>query len=138
YWKDKLFSTMNNFKKMKHFFWVAAAAISFTACKSVGEQQANNQTDEIIGRWELVEQTDIENPEKSYPEGLPVLSFEESGNTIKVFGYDGCNQIRTTVKARKNGNIQFDEEQWISTMMFCENVADQQFKQAVLSAKSYA
>src|SRR5690606_7033662 len=74
YWKDKHFCITNNFKKMKNFFWITIIALSLTACKSGNNQssnKSNTQPDEIIGRWELVEQTNIKNPGKSYPEGLP-------------------------------------------------------------------
>jgi len=126
---------------MKIFFWITIIALALTACKSGSNQssnKSNTQPDEIIGRWELVEQTNIKNPGKSYPEGLPVLSFEERGNKIMIYGYDGCNQIRTAVKVRKSGTIQLDAEQWVSTFMNCDNVADESFKQAVLSAESYS
>src|SRR5690606_17403012 len=139
YWKDKRFYIMNNMQRVKSFWGLPLALLVVSACKSTTNTTTSGKpSDEIIGRWELVEQSNIKNLAQSYPEGLPVLSFEELNNKTMVYGYDGCNQIRTEVKARNNGHIHFDDDKWVSTMMLCENVADETFKADVLSAENYS
>jgi len=123
---------------MRGFLLITLVAMWMVSCKSGTNTGNNNQTDELIGRWELTEQSDTQDLAKVYKEGLPVLSFENVGKKTMIYGYDGCNRIRTEVKARKNGSIDFDAEKWVSTFMNCDHAADEQFKQAVLSASSYS
>lgn len=123
---------------MKFFGYILLLFLAIS-CKVNNQQNAQNTDDNsLIGRWELVEHSALKNLEKSYPEGVPVLSFEQADKQMNVFGYDGCNNIRGQIKSPKKGEITFDKEQWVSTMMACDKVADQDFMQAVMAANSYA
>ena len=109
---------------------LGAVLIGCKAKKEVAQQQ-----DVINGTWELTEQSGMKDLIKAYPEGLPTLTFENASG-LMLYGYDGCNNIKTKATLKKEHQISIDA-QIIATMMSCNKTKDADFKSLLAASTSY-
>jgi heat shock protein HslJ len=93
------------------------------ACTSGGASSAT-----ITGEWELVAYGSASNPTPALSEVETSISFDESG---QFGGNVGCNGFGAEYKV-SGDQVTFDGI--VSTMMYCEDIAEQE--NAVISALS--
>ncbi len=112
---------------------VIGVVIGLTGCAA---KKDSAQSQELInGTWQLVEQSDVKDINKAFPQGVPTLTFE-SGKEVKIYGKDGCNGINTTAKLKKNNSIEVNPN-YVSTLMYCDKVKDTEFKMLFTTTSSY-
>ena len=117
-------------KKLFAFLSLAALTVSCAVKKEIKEDQIT-----LNGTWELASASFSKNLAADFKEGLPTLTFDSSEN-LSVYGYDGCNRIRTKATLEKDHKIAVAEEM-TSTMMACNKVKSEDYKQALIGATHY-
>src|SRR5690606_29210735 len=148
-WNVKRFYTTNNIKAsiyaklflflshktkaMKKLFALWTLVFLTISC-AVKKEIKENQTT-LNGTWELASASFSKDLSKDFKEGLPTLTFDSSEN-LSIFGYDGCNRIRTKATLQKEHKI-FIAEEITSTMMACNKVKSNDYKQALVAATHY-
>lgn len=108
--------------------------LTVVGCKS--KQVQSTQEISLMGTWELAEQSQLTNLEKAFPQGRPTLTFEKDKDWL-VYGFDGCNKIRTTVSVKKKNQIKVDDKV-AATMMACQQTKDFDFTTLFTSATRYS
>src|SRR5690554_8004621 len=117
-------------KRIGYILSLIAVTTSCAVKKEIHEAQSN-----LNGTWELAAANFSTNLNKDFKEGLPTLTFDSSEN-LSVYGYDGCNRIRTKATLEKDHKIAVAEEM-TSTMMACNKVKSEDYKQALIGATHY-
>src|SRR5690554_7692145 len=111
-------------KKLFAFLSLAALTVSCAVKKEIKEDQIT-----LNGTWELASANFSKNLTADFKEGLPTLIFDNSEN-LSVYGYDGCNRIRTTAKLQGNNQIIINNEM-TSTRMACNKVKSTDYQNAL-------
>lgn len=117
-------------KKLFALWTLVFLTISCAVKKEIKENQTT-----LNGTWELASANFSKDLSKDFKEGLPTLTFDSSEN-LSIFGYDGCNRIRTKATLQKDHKI-FIAEEITSTMMACNKVKSNDYKQALVAATHY-
>ncbi|HLW63330.1 MAG TPA: META domain-containing protein [Flavobacterium sp.] len=117
-------------KKVIVLLTLTALVISCAVKKEIKEEQNT-----LNGTWELASANFSKNLTADFKEGLPTLIFDNSEN-LSVYGYDGCNRIRTTAKLQGNNQIIINNEM-TSTRMACNKVKSTDYQNALTSATNY-
>ena len=104
--------------------------MSCAAKKEIREDQTL-----LNGTWELAGANFSKDLAKDFKEGLPTLTFDNAEN-LTVYGYDGCNRINTRAVLKKDHAISIAPE-IASTMMSCNKVKSNEYKNVLVKASSY-
>jgi heat shock protein HslJ len=112
----------------------------FVSCSTIKKNQitnrSNNQLNSLINKEWVMEymSTVSKDLKEDYPQGVPTIRFNDKGTMLHVF--DGCNRLNLPVKIEGN-SIKIDGN-GMSTMMYCENVRDNDFKKAISSIQTFS
>lgn len=117
-------------KRIGYILSLVAVTTSCAVKKEIHEAQNN-----LNGTWELAAANFSTNLNKDFKEGLPTLTFDSSED-LAVYGYDGCNRIRTKADLKKDQQISIDKE-IVSTMMACNQVRNLDFQNTLTASKYY-
>ncbi len=118
---------------MKKIGFILSLVILTTSC-AVKKELIEAQ-DTLNGTWELAAANFSKDLKKDFKEGLPTVTFDRSEN-LAVYGYDGCNWIRTKADLQKDNQISISKEM-ISTMMACNKVKSDEFQKTLIAATHY-
>lgn len=121
-------------KNIANSIYLLFTMLLLAGCKT--QQTAKNEDHTIQGTWELVEQTNISDLNKAFPQGKPTITFENE-KTLKVYGFDGCNRIQTTATTPKKHQIKIDDKV-AATMMACHATKDHDFTTLFTQATTYS
>lgn len=117
-------------KKLLPFISAVLLVASCATKKEIKEDQTL-----LNGNWELADASFSKDLNNDFKEGLPTLTFDSTDN-LAVFGYDGCNRINTNATLKKGNGISIGQE-IRSTMMACNKVKSEAYKNALTATTSY-
>ncbi|HUH34539.1 MAG TPA: META domain-containing protein [Moheibacter sp.] len=99
-------------------------------------ENAAQSSNELLGKWtlEYMSPVDGKNVKDLYKMQMPYLNFVDQN---KVAGNNGCNNIAGSYQS-ENKSIQFHTNTWASTRMFCQNVNEAAFLNALKTINRYS